>query len=75
MILILIITQLLLLHHHLLLLIATTSALAIGKVSASVPPAGYGGNHKNTYTRLHIALLGFANASFAQSHGLEGKEL
>jgi hypothetical protein len=74
MILILIITQLLLLLL-LLLLIATTSALAIGKVSASVPPAGYGGNHKNTYTRLHIALLGFANASSAQSHGLEGKEL
>jgi hypothetical protein len=62
-------------HHHLLLIIATTSALATGKVSASVPPAGYGGNHKNTYTQLHIALLGFANASFAQSHGLEGKEL
>jgi hypothetical protein len=62
------------LHHH-LLLIATTSALATEKVSASVPPAGYGGNHKNTYTQLHIALLGFANASFAQSHGLEGKEL
>ncbi|MDQ3975425.1 MAG: hypothetical protein M3264_02765 [Thermoproteota archaeon] len=51
------------------------SALATGKVSASVPPAAYGGNHKNTYTQLHIALLGFANASFAQCHGLEGKEL
>jgi hypothetical protein len=60
---------------HYLLLITTTSALATGKVSASVPPVGYGGDQKNTCTQLHIALLGFANASFALSHGLEGKEL
>jgi hypothetical protein len=50
-------------------------ALDIGKVSASVLPVGHGGNQKNIYTQLHIALLGFANAFFAQSHGLEGKEL
>ena len=65
----------LIIQHLPLLLIATTSALATGKVSASVPPAGYGGNQKNTYTQLRIALLGFANASFVQCHGLEGKEL
>ena len=51
------------------------SALDTGKVSASVLPVGHGGNQKNIYTQLHIALLGFANAFFAQSHGLEGKEL
>jgi hypothetical protein len=64
--------MLIILRLNLLLLITITSALATGKVSASVPPAGYGGNQKNTYTQLHIALLGFANASFAQSHGLKG---
>jgi hypothetical protein len=51
------------------------SARDIGKVSASALPVGHGGNQKNIYTQLHIALLGFANAFFAQSHGLEGKEL
>jgi hypothetical protein len=50
-------------------------ALDIGKVSASVLPVGHGGNQKNIYTQLHIVLLGFANAFFAQSHGLEGKDL
>jgi hypothetical protein len=51
------------------------SARDIGKVSASVLSVGHGGNQKNIYIQLHIALLGFANAFFAQSHGLEGKEL
>ncbi|HJU94549.1 MAG TPA: hypothetical protein VJ643_00825 [Nitrososphaera sp.] len=51
------------------------SALDTGKVSASVLPVRHGGNQKNIYTQLHIALRGFANASFAQCHGLEGKEL
>jgi hypothetical protein len=51
------------------------SVLDTGKVSASVLPVWHGGNQKNIYTQLHIAPLGFANAFFAQSHGLESKEL